>query len=267
MFEEVGEGVFRRRYESLDLNIGVVVGNDGLLIVDTRASHGQADQLREELARLSALPVRWVVNTHWHWDHSFGNACFHEAEIWGHELCREALTKRGEEMKAGAKEWLPADLHTVIDEVEIVPPAKTFSDTASLHIGKAVEMSYHGLAHTDADIVISIPDSGVAFMGDLVEESAPPSFGDSFPVLWPLTLSLAMTDVPDVIVPGHGDVVDRAFVRSQHEELVAVAELATMVIGGEVGIEEAVGLGPYPAEVMRSALERAAEVASAELPG
>lgn len=267
MFEEVGEGVFRRRYESLALNIGVVIGDDGVLIIDTRASHREADRLREELVRLTALPVRWAINTHWHWDHSFGNARFREAEIWGHDLCREALAKRGAEMKAGAKEWLPEQEHPIIDEVEIVPPTRTFSNRASLRIGRVVDMSYHGLGHTDADIVISIPGSEVAFLGDLVEESAPPNFGDGYPEIWPLTLSLAMKGIPDVIVPGHGDVVDRAFVHSQHEELVAVAELATLLIGGEIDIEEAVGLGPYPVEVMRIALERAIEVASAELSG
>lgn len=257
VFDELGDGVFRRRYASLDLNVGLVLGEDGVLVVDTRATHAQADVLIEELGSFTSLPVRWVVNTHWHWDHAFGNSRFKRAEIWGHELCGEALRVRGDEMKQGAKAWLPETHYGAIDDVEIVPPSHTFSSRASLAIGRAVELSYHGLAHTDADIVVAVPDSGVAFMGDMIEESAPPNFGDSYPTTWPFTLRLAMDAVEGVIVPGHGDVVDRSFVQGQHEELVAVAEVVTRVLDGEFGVDEAVSDGPYPAEVMRSAIERA----------
>lgn len=82
MFDELGEGVFRRRYEALDLNIGVVIGEDGVLVVDTRASHSQADQFKKELSSLTDLPVRWVINTHWHWDHTFGNSRFPDVDLW-----------------------------------------------------------------------------------------------------------------------------------------------------------------------------------------
>jgi len=261
MFEQLGEGIYRRRYESLDLNIGVVVGQDGLLIVDTRESHEQADSLRAELRRLSRLPVRWVVNTHWHWDHTFGNSRFADAEIWGHELCQIAMQSRSEDMKASAKRWLPSDAHDSIDEVEIMPPTKTFSEMVSLDIGRPVNLSYHGFAHTDSDTVIRVDDGHVAFFGDLVEQGAPPSFGDSYPVAWPLTLRLASDDMPAIIVPGHGDKVDESFVRSQHEELVAVAELATSLVNDETSLEEAARSGPYPVDVMKSALLRAQAVA------
>lgn len=260
MFDELGDGVFRRRYQSLDLNVGVVVGEDGVLIVDTRASHAQADQLKKELEALTTLPVRWVVNTHWHWDHTFGNSRFTGAEIWGHERCREVMATRGEEMKSAAKTWLPAELHGLIDEVVITPPDKTLSADASVFIGRAVELSYHGLGHTDSDIIVTVPDAGVSFAGDLIEESAPPFFGDGYPVVWPLTMRLAIEDMGQVVVPGHGDIVDQGFVRAQHDELVAVAELATSVIEGEISTDEAAGQGPYSREVMLTAINRAVEV-------
>ena len=261
MFDQLGEGVFRRRYRSLDLNIGVVVGDDGLAVIDTRSTHREAQELLDELATLSRKPVRWVINTHYHWDHVYGNAMFEGAEIWGHELCRSALVSIGEEMKDSAKSWLPAELHRDIDEVRIVPPEKTFSDRVSLDIGREVALSYHGFGHTDSDIVIRVPDAGVVFFGDLLEEGAPPNFGDSYPVAWPLSLRLASDDLPGVVVPGHGDVVDPAFVAAQHAELVAVAELATAYVSSDVELEEAVTQGPYPVEVMETALIRAAAVA------
>jgi glyoxylase-like metal-dependent hydrolase (beta-lactamase superfamily II) len=262
VFDELAGGVFRRRYASLDLNVGVVIGEDAVLIIDTRASHRQARELIDELGDITSLPVRWVVNTHWHWDHVFGNSQFPDAEIWGHELCEIALVSRGEEMKTAAKEWLPHQHHDEIDQVEIVPPRRTFAERASIGIGRDVDLSYHGFGHTDADIVVTVPDADVSFFGDLVEEGAPPSFGDSYPVAWPLTLRLAFQSMPGTIVPGHGDVVDSKFVQSQHEELVAVAELATDFVTGEVDLQEAASAGPFSDEVMREALLRAQAVAT-----
>lgn len=252
-FDEVGERVWRRRYESLDFNVGVVEGDEGLLVVDTRASHDQADELRSELPELSDKPVRWVVNTHWHWDHTFGNARFPEAEIWGHETCRRMLLEHGDEMKEGAKVWLPDEYHPVIDRVEVVPPSRTFAQRASLAIGRDVLLDHHGLGHTDADIVVRVPDADVLFLGDLVEESAPPAFGDAHPLEWPHTL--ASVPLAGSMVPGHGDTVDRAFVARQQEELEEVARLAGEVAAGR-SPEAAAAEGPYPAEVMRTAFER-----------
>lgn len=262
MFDQLGNSVYRRRYESLDLNVGIVLGDDAVLVVDTRSSQAEAAVFREELSSLTRLPVRWVINTHWHWDHVFGNAGFPEAEIWGHELCQIALSDRGEDMKVEAKKWMDSQRHPEIDAVEIIPPSATFSQEASLDIGRGIELRYHGFGHTDADLVVSVPDADVAFFGDLVEEGAPPSFGDSYPVAWPLTLRLASNHMTGTVVPGHGDVVDPAFVSTQREELVEVAELATSFVNGELGLAEACSSGPYSQDVMRSALLRAQAVAS-----
>ncbi|MGB8361357.1 MAG: MBL fold metallo-hydrolase [Acidimicrobiia bacterium] len=256
MFDQLAEGVFRRRYEHLDLNVGVVIGEDKVLVIDTRATHREADELLRELRQLTDLPVSWVINTHWHWDHTFGNSRFPKASILGHDNCRTRLLNEGEDMKRVARRWFPTETRHEIDEVEIVPPAETFATKATLDIGRRIDMSYYGRGHTDGDIVIRVPDAGVAFLGDLVEQGAPPSFGDSYPLEWPLTLRLATDDMPLAVVPGHGDIVDDDFVRSQHQELVAVAELAQAYRDGELGLEEACAAGPYPEAVMKTALER-----------
>jgi glyoxylase-like metal-dependent hydrolase (beta-lactamase superfamily II) len=258
MFDQLADGVYRRRYESLDLNVGVVLGEQGVLIIDTRASHVEADELRDELLTLSSLPVRWVVDTHWHWDHTFGNARFPEAEIWGHELCRKAMVEMGDSMKEDALAWLP-DRQDEIAEVVITPPTHVFETVVGIDLGPvAVEMTYHGLGHTDADIVVTVGD--VSFMGDLLEEGAPPVFDDGFPMSWPLTLESAAEIGSSIIVPGHGDTLDRAGAAGQLDEIQAVADLARRCVEEALPVAEAALLGPYPPEVMMSALERALAV-------
>jgi glyoxylase-like metal-dependent hydrolase (beta-lactamase superfamily II) len=258
MFDELADGVFRRRYESLDLNIGVVIAEDGVLVVDTRASHREADELREELLMLTPLPVRWVVDTHWHWDHTFGNARFPDAEIWGHELCRRAMVERGDSMKDDALAWLP-ERGAEFEAVEITPPTRVVSDTAQIDLGsKLVTMSYHGLGHTDADLVVSVGDVG--FMGDLLEDGAPPVFGDGYPMSWPRTLRSALGFAPPLLVPGHGDTMGQVAAHSQLEEIEAVATLARHCVEDGLPVPEAARLGPYPIDVMTSALDRALAV-------
>ena len=258
MFDQLADGVFRRRFESLDLNVGVVFGEDGILVIDTRASHVEADELRDELRTLTSLPVRWVVDTHWHWDHTFGNARFPEAEIWGHELCRKAMVDLGETMKEDAAAWLPDRLEEIA-EVVITPPTRVFDTVAAIDLGPVVvHMTYHGRGHTDADIVVTVGE--VSFMGDLLEEGAPPVFDDGFPMSWPGTLESAADIGSSIMVPGHGDTLDRVGAAAQLEEIHAVADLARRCLEEGLPVADAAALGPYPPEVMASALKRALTV-------
>jgi glyoxylase-like metal-dependent hydrolase (beta-lactamase superfamily II) len=260
VFDELADGVFRRRYESMDLNIGVVVSDLGVLVVDTRCTDGEADELLHEIASLTRLPVRWVIDTHWHWDHTFGNARFQGVEIWGHDRCQRAMKEQGDSMKHSALEWLP-ELVDEIESVVITPPSNVFADTTRIDLGsKAVSLSYHGLGHTDSDIAISVEGHDVLFLGDLVEESGPPYFEDAYPIDWPGTLRSALAGNNALIVPGHGDTMSPAMAIEQLEELDEVAALARRCVEEDVSVGEAAKRGPYPEEVMVSALIRAVEV-------
>ncbi len=249
VWDEVGDGVFRRRYESLDLNVGVVVGAGGLLVVDSRASHRQARELLRELRGLSSAPVRFVVNTHYHWDHCWGNALFPDADIWGHTSTAATLIERGEEMRKHVR-GLASD-PAEIDEVDIVPPGHVFDRRQTIDVGdRLVELRHLGRGHTDSDIVVLVPDAGVVFAGDLVEEGAPPAFGDSYPLEWPDTVERLGALIAGPVVPGHGDVVDADYVETQRQELQAVAERIRLAAPD-------IGSGPYPTDVMKTALARA----------
>lgn len=255
VWDELAAGVFRTRYAALDLNIGVVVGEDGLLVVDTRASHVQARELRHDLDALSALPVSWVVNTHWHWDHTFGNALFADVPIHAHTRAYARLAADGENAKRDALSWLDDTHAAEIEEVEVTLPDVLFDERLSIDLGnRTVTMRYLGRGHTDNDIVMTVSDAPVLFAGDLLEESAPPYFGDGFPLSWPDTVGRLLELGAAVLVPGHGDVMTPAEAETQHDELGAVA--AACASGLAAGGFEASD-GPYPEDTMRAAWERA----------
>lgn len=225
MWDEVGDRVFRRRYAELDQNIGVVVTDDGLVVIDSRSHPRHARILREDLAALSPLPVRWLVNTHRHWDHCFGNQVFADAVIVGHRNCRDRLVSEWRDVIAALScdPSLPVEDRRSFDEVELVPPTLVFDDHTGLWAGgRRLELAFLGRGHTDGDIVVTVDD--VTFAGDLVEEGAPPSFGDSYPDEWPDTLRRLAEGVTGAVVPGHGDVVDRGFVLSQAADIAAAVE-------------------------------------------
>ena len=259
MWDEIADGAFRRRYESLDLNVGVVIGGEGVLVIDTRASHRQAQQLLDELATLTDLPPRWVLNTHYHWDHCWGNALFPSAQVWGHERCRAALMNDGELARKRVLEWMPEEHHADVEEVVVTAPDHTFGIRHAIDLGgRIVEFKYLGLGHTDSDVIVNVIDSGTVFAGDLIEEGAPPSFSDSYPLDWPGTLDALLDIATATLVPGHGDIVDRAFVETQRAEISAIAALARAGFVASVPVGKVdVRSSPYPADVTTTALERA----------
>ncbi|WP_129783882.1 hypothetical protein [Promicromonospora panici] len=106
------------------------------------------------------------------------------------------------------------------------------------------------------DVTCLVVDSGAVFAGDLVEQGAPPQFDDAFPQSWPAALDgILALDAP-IVLPGHGNPVDRDFVRGQRAELVLVAELCREVSAGTLTAEQAVARSPYPEEFTLAALAR-----------
>ncbi len=256
---EIGDRVFVRRYEFFDQDIVAILGGSGALVVDTRSTPAHAREILDDLRDLGAPKVGIVVNTHGHFDHAFGNAVFRPAVIWGHERCAAMIRLTGERQRSKVAGHMP-ELAAELAAVVLDPPEMTFTERASIDLdGRPIELAYLGLGHTDNDIVVRIPDADVLCAGDLVENGAPPSFSDGYPMDWPATLARVLPLIGErtVVVPGHGAHADRAFVEASIAEIAAVASLAQRVHAGGLSLEAAVDAAPYSAAPARAALERA----------
>lgn len=253
-FEELADGVFRRRYAALDQNVGLVLGDAGALIIDTRSLPIHADEIVAEVARITPLPVRWVVNTHWHWDHVLGNAVFADAVIWGHTRCREVLLARPEQTVEASRASF-GELAVGLTVADVVAPQEVFAAEATIDLGgRPAQLAFRGRGHTDSDVVVTVGD--VLFAGDLLEDGAPPYFGDGFPTEWPETLQRHLAGDVRVAVPGHGDVMSPSAAATQLAEIRDVARRCLQADGGQIELGDA----PYPPEVMQMAAARHREV-------
>ena len=265
---EIGDRIFVRRYAFYDQNIGVVLGRDAVLVIDTRTMYPQAREILDDLRQLTSAPVEVVVDTHGHYDHAFGNAVFRPAAIWGHLGCGPFMARTGDARLLQLIAQLP-ELATELREVVLDPPDLTFEEQAVVDVGgREIELRYLGRGHTDHDAIVLVPGTAVMFAGDLLEGGAVPSFGDSFPLEWPGTVDRLSLLVERIAVPGHGDAGGPDWVAEQAAALHVVADLGRRIAAGELDIEEALASNPYPAfpaEDVRRPIWRAAAQARGEL--
>jgi glyoxylase-like metal-dependent hydrolase (beta-lactamase superfamily II) len=272
VFAEVADRVWVARYEWFDVNVSVVGGSDGLLVVDTNASADAARAVLEDLRRLSAAPVVAAVNTHMHFDHTFGNGVFASegAELVAHEDAAAELGAHAAAIRSQAEAEAQEDeRYAELVATEAVVPGRTFSSALTLDLGdRVVELVHPGRGHTSGDVVVRVPDADAILVGDLVEESAArsgvPGFGDdSFPMEWPMSLDLVLnlTGPDTVVVPGHGAPVGRDFVQEQRSSIGVVAETIRDLAGRGVPLDQALEAAewPYPREELASAVRRGYE--------
>jgi glyoxylase-like metal-dependent hydrolase (beta-lactamase superfamily II) len=263
-WREVADHVFFRRFADYNVAVGLVVGDEASLVIDTRGSERQGRELAAEIRGITQGRLV-VANTHHHYDHAFGNFAFLPVDMWCHERCAARLREDGRAAQVALAAAMPETAQELM-ETHIAPPDKTFCASVALELGgRKVELTHFGRGHTDNDIVIVVPDVHVVFAGDLVEQGGPPSFEDSYPMDWPGTLGRVLDVAHGPVVPGHGEVVTRAFVEGQMADLSAVAELARRLSLEGGSVDDAVRLSPFPAASARAALMRALAQLAGEL--
>jgi cyclase len=204
--EEVADGVYAFVQPDgswMINNSGFVAGRSGVLCVDACATERRTKDLLAAIAKVTPAPVRTLVNTHHHPDHTAGNGFFPTATIVAHERAREELRAFGLPENNGV--WSEVDY----GELELALPFLTFTDRITLWADDLrCEVIHPGrTAHTTNDVVMWIPDRSVLFAGDLLFNGGTPfllsgSVHGAIAVLEEFVAPLGAT----TIVPGHGPV-------------------------------------------------------------
>jgi glyoxylase-like metal-dependent hydrolase (beta-lactamase superfamily II) len=217
-----------------DSNAGAIDTPDGMLVIDTQQYPRLARQFRETLERSTGKPVRSVINTHCHLDHTAGNIVFADVPILAHEKTLTAMQsslgpKAGEHWEITdyptkirmlfgqnifelvpeqdrAQDWFRQRISLPdYDRLVIVPPSETFADRFTYHLPcDIVQLHYWGPAHCDGDVIVYLEKSKVVFLGDLLFYGRFPWLGDCDLSGWIDRLAQVLTLDVTVVVPGHG---------------------------------------------------------------
>ncbi len=185
-------------------NTGFIVANDGVTAIDTCSTERRTKAFLDTVAGVTDAPIRVVINTHHHGDHTHGNYLTHPATIIGHVRCRDLVIASGKPDFGNiwdGPEW---------GDIEIAPPFVTFDDHLTVWTGDVcAELHYIGTpAHTTNDIVAYLPEQKVLYTGDLIFNGGTP-----FMLMGSVAGSLKAVERlrqfdADVIVPGHGPICD-----------------------------------------------------------
>ncbi|MER6160383.1 MBL fold metallo-hydrolase [Streptomyces sp. NPDC001868] len=222
--------VGRCRLPGWDCTVGLVAGDGAALVIDAGSSLREGARLRTEACRLlGGARVTHLALTHPHFDHVFGAAAFAGVEVFGAVGVDGVLIRDRDILHADAVHHglAPVDATEAADL--LVRPRHQVSGEWTLDLGGGVRvlLANVGPGHTGHDLAVLVPGASdgspdVVFCGDLVEESGEPQSGpDSVPSRWPAALDrlLNLGGEDALYVPGHGAVVDAAFVRAQRDAL------------------------------------------------
>jgi glyoxylase-like metal-dependent hydrolase (beta-lactamase superfamily II) len=237
--EQIGAGIYVIPDQRIDLvpNIGFVVGENAVLVVDTGMGIDNAQRVLERARELAAGKPLFLTLTHFHPEHGFGAQVFRdEATIVYNESQREELeAKFGEfvEMFSG----FSPEIADILSDVERVEPHETYESRHEIDLGGiVVELESVGPAHTRGDQLVWLPDQQVLFAGDLVENRFFPILpdADAHGSDWIALLERLEGMAPATVVPGHGAVGDVGLVRAVREYLEWIRSLVREGRGKEL---------------------------------
>jgi cyclase len=223
-------------------NIGVSVGADGVFIIDDQFAE-YSDEIRAAIAEISDQPIRYVINTHWHFDHTDGNETFGKAGsiIIAHDNVRKRL------VTGGFIRAVDRDIPPAPDEAL---PVITFNDTLTLHLnGEEAHVLHVKSAHTDGDGILWFKGSNVIHMGDTFINGIYPladlsSGGSIDGIIAAAEIVLALVDDQTQIIPGHGPVSDRAGLQAYRDMCVVLRDRIAKMKNNGMSLEEVIAAAP-----------------------
>jgi len=190
---------------SYGANAGIIIGKNSILVVDTLVSAKEGNRLLSDIRAVSDKPIRYVVNSHYHLDHTFGNAVFAGlgTDIISHVNCAEAMKKSAVDTLANANAYglTPEDM----EGTKLAYPNITFTDKVGLYLGGLqVDLIYISPSHSKGSIIVQVPAEGVVFAGDSLFTDFHPYMADGDIANWQEALDSIIALNADKIVPGHG---------------------------------------------------------------
>lgn len=203
-------------------NAGFIVGTNGVAVVDTFTNPASARDLLAEIRKVTNLPIRFVINTHYHLDHTGGNAAF--AESGATILAQRNLRgwERTENLKFFGPNPKPEDKTRV---ESLVLPDMVYSEAVDIFLGSRLVQVRYMLGHTGGDSVVVVPDANVVFGGDLIWQKHLPNLIDATTDAWIKTLDQLLADHPAAtFLSGHGDVASAQDVRDFRDYLITLRD-------------------------------------------
>lgn len=225
---EIADGVFVVPDGRVPLvpNVGVIVGDRAVLVVDAGLGPRNGARVREIAEELAGDRPLLLTLTHFHPEHGFGAQAFGGSTIVYNREQRDELREKGTGYLDTFR-GLGPDIAHELDDVEFVDPHVVYDGSADLHLGgKVVQLRAWGAAHSRGDQTIFLPAEDVLFTGDLVEDRffpilpfLPPYDTDVDGSRWLTVLEELQRLNPKIVVPGHGEVGDAGLIATYHEYL------------------------------------------------
>ena len=219
---ELASGVYAYIQADGATDAGFIVDKSGVIVIDTLMTEDLANGLMTEIRAVTDAPIKYIVNTHWHGDHVFGNAVLPPVPIIAHDTCREDLLSQWDSHRAFLRDLYPAAWPGMAD-LTATPPDLTFPDNLTIHLGqRQIDLHFYGRAHTRGDIVLHLPSEGITFAGDVAFHHFIPNARDGFPTEWVDVASAVESLASAHVVPGHGPVGTTAHLSEMRECLSLV---------------------------------------------
>ena len=203
-FDQIGTGLYAYTAEG-DPNSGVIIGDDGVMVIDAQATPAMADDVIARVAKITDKPIKYVLLSHFHAVRALGASAFKGAEILASDATRGLIAERGKEDMDSEIARFPRLFRGAETIAGLTWPTITFPDQTSVWLGRReVRIMHIGRGHTAGDVIAIVPDAGVVFSGDLVEYRSACYCGDAHFTDWLATLDHLAELQASALVPGRG---------------------------------------------------------------